>query len=139
MSSVLSEGLSSVQSGGLSTPERGLSPSCRPMHSQLGLDLERMREDRCTADVMLTSPSWGAQREAGVHVHSFILMARCEKYWGTRKEITARIREQCPLVISLSGRFSLAALKRTVRYLYTGQVGERIDTHSYSNHTTVAE
>lgn len=127
MSSVLSEGLSSVQSGGPSTPERGISPSSRPMHrqpNQLGRDLKRMREDRCTSDVVLTSPSWGSSAE-GVHVHSFILMARCDKYWEARKEMVAKVREQCPIVIPLSGCFSVAALKLTVQYLYTGEVGER--------------
>ena len=122
MSSVVSEGPSSVQSGGLSTPERGLSPSFKPMPSQLGRDLEKMREDRETTDVVLTSAAWGEGAVESVHVHSFILIARCDKYWENRKDITSKVRKQRPLVITLGGRFSLASLKRTVHYLYTGEV-----------------
>lgn len=133
MSSVVSEGQSSVQSGGLSTPERGLSPSLRPMYNQLGRDLERMREDRCTTDVVLTSATWGEDVD-GVHVHSFILIARCEKYWGTRKEMTAKVRKQCPLVVPLSGRFSIAALKRAVHYLYTGEVSDNAVDRADTRH-----
>lgn len=118
-----------MQSGGLSTPERELSPSFKPMHSQLGRDLEKMREDRETTDVVLTSASWGEGAMDGVHVHSFILIARCEKCWENRKDMTSKIRKQCPLVISLGGRFSLASLKRTVHYLYTGEVSSNTEAY----------
>jgi hypothetical protein len=82
-------------------------------------DLEKMYNDE-TADVILV-PN-GTPPKKGIRVHSFILMARTAKYWKERMCLLRDTRKSIPLVVPISERCSLSALKRVSQYLYTGEI-----------------
>ena len=106
---------------GLQTPERIDSPPLRTSHHLMSRDLEKMYNDE-TADVILV-PN-GTPPKKGIRVHSFILMARTAKYWKERMCLLRDTRKSIPLVVPISERCSLSALKRVSQYLYTGEVSE---------------